>query len=100
MKSKPFALLVSGGLLALMLLLLWATGTPAHAAPDAVWTVCPAGPPDCDFDVIQDAVDAANAGDTITRLPQVPTRASRAALLRLATAARRSSPRSSTSARR
>jgi uncharacterized repeat protein (TIGR01451 family) len=65
MKSKPFALLVSGGLLALMLVLLWATGTPAHAAPDAVWTVCPAGPPDCDFAVIQDAVDAASEGDTI-----------------------------------
>jgi len=37
----------------------------AGATPDGVLTVCPAGPPDCDYAVIQDAVDAAADGDII-----------------------------------
>jgi uncharacterized repeat protein (TIGR01451 family) len=34
-------------------------------APQAVYTVCPAGPPTCDYSGIQAAVDAAGPGDTI-----------------------------------
>ena len=30
-----------------------------------IYTVCTSGPPDCGFNVIQDAVDAANNGDLI-----------------------------------
>jgi hypothetical protein len=37
-----------------------------YLAPKPVeWTVCPAGPPTCDYVVIQDAVDAASDGDVI-----------------------------------
>ncbi len=35
------------------------------AAPQATHTVCPAGPPTCDYATIQAAVDAAGPGDTI-----------------------------------
>jgi parallel beta-helix repeat protein len=65
MKTKQFTLLVTGGLLGLALALLVLLAAPTHAAPDAVLTVCPAGPPDCMYSVIQDAVDAANDGDVI-----------------------------------
>lgn len=38
---------------------------PALAAPDNTITVCPAGPPQCDYNAIQTAIDAAHSGDTI-----------------------------------
>ena len=37
----------------------------ARAHTNSVWTVCPYGPPECGYAVIQDAVDAANNGDVI-----------------------------------
>ena len=65
MSTKRFAISVTLGLLGLVLALLWLlTGQPALAHPDE-WTVCPDGPPDCDFAIIQDAVDAAAEGDLI-----------------------------------
>jgi hypothetical protein len=65
MNSKRFAVVLTWGLLGLIIALLWLlTGQPAVAQPTE-WTVCPVGPPTCDFDVIQDAVDAASDGDTI-----------------------------------
>jgi hypothetical protein len=59
-----------------IILLLWFTGGTVHASHEqnqqspvnlssGVWTVCPAGPPVCDYAVIQDAVDAAADGDLI-----------------------------------
>jgi putative cofactor-binding repeat protein len=40
---------------------------PKQQAPRkrAVYTVCPAGPPTCNFSIVQDAVDAADSGDVI-----------------------------------
>jgi hypothetical protein len=67
MKSKHFTLFMTWGLLGLALALLWfaSGGAPASAAPTGVLTVCPAGPPNCNYSVIQDAVDAASGGDLI-----------------------------------
>jgi hypothetical protein len=65
MTTKSFPLLMAWGLLAVTLALFWLLAAPAGAAPTATLTVCPAGPPDCDYAVIQDAVDAAAEGDTI-----------------------------------
>jgi hypothetical protein len=65
MTTKQFPLLMAWGLLAVTLALFWLLAVPAGAAPTATLTVCPAGPPDCDYAVIQDAVDAAAEGDTI-----------------------------------
>ncbi len=77
MSGRQFAMVVALSLLGLALALLWlpalslvegaAEGLAgqAGATPDGVLTVCPAGPPDCDYVVIQDAVDAAADGDII-----------------------------------
>jgi hypothetical protein len=72
MNTKRFAIAVTLGMLVLILALLWVlTEQPALAQPVDVsaglaeLTVCPVGPPDCDYDVIQDAVDAASDGDVI-----------------------------------
>ncbi len=65
MYKKLFALgwtLSLGGLILILLLLL--TGQTSLAQPSE-WTVCPAGPPTCDYALIQDAVDAANPGDVV-----------------------------------
>ena len=66
MKNKTALLFTIGVGLALVtgwLLTLAGVGTPvAHAAS---FTVCPAGPPTCDYSIIQDAVDAAGDGDVI-----------------------------------
>ena len=35
------------------------------ASQDGIVTVCPAGPPDCDYATIQAGIDAAGAGDTV-----------------------------------
>ena len=59
----PFAL----GL-GLTVALLWLSGHSEArllVARAASYTVCPAGPPTCDYSVIQDAVDAAGDGDVI-----------------------------------
>ncbi|MEJ2212169.1 MAG: right-handed parallel beta-helix repeat-containing protein, partial [Anaerolineae bacterium] len=66
MESCPRqALLLAGGLLALALALPLLLIAPAQAAPAAALTVCPAGPPDCGYSIVQDAVDAAQPGTTI-----------------------------------
>jgi uncharacterized repeat protein (TIGR01451 family) len=39
------------------------------AAPDGVITVCPGGPPGCDYAAIQPALDAAGPGDTVRVAP-------------------------------
>jgi hypothetical protein len=52
----------------LTLALLWLLGclsTGLLVVRAAGFTVCPAGPPTCDYSTIQDAVDAAGDGDTI-----------------------------------
>jgi hypothetical protein len=41
------------------------SSVPVPAFPAATWSVCPAGPPACDYATIQDAVDAANDGDFV-----------------------------------
>lgn len=50
-----------------LVLVLWALnlGVGVPMARAASFTVCPAGPPTCDYSTIQAAVDAANGGDTI-----------------------------------
>lgn len=57
-------LVVVGLLLLVMVPLLFGVDQSALAS-GAVWTVCPDGPPTCDFSVIQHAVDAAAEGDAI-----------------------------------
>ncbi|MBN1955554.1 MAG: hypothetical protein JW900_10965 [Anaerolineae bacterium] len=43
-----------------------AMAVPAGPSPlQAEWRVCPAGPPDCHYITIQEAVDAAGAGDVV-----------------------------------
>ena len=68
MKSTHLFLSTSLGI-SLIVALLWMVSIqPAIAISDLPtkdWTVCKAGPPTCDFDIIQDAIDAASDGDTI-----------------------------------
>jgi hypothetical protein len=40
-------------------------GRKTAVAEGASYTVCPAGPPTCDYATIQDAIDAAQPGDTV-----------------------------------
>jgi len=73
MKTKYLSIGMTWCLLGIALGLVWLLGlseaeeltAPASAAPADTLTVCPAGPPDCDYSVIQDAVDAANENDVI-----------------------------------
>ncbi|MHC4799398.1 MAG: right-handed parallel beta-helix repeat-containing protein [Planctomycetota bacterium] len=54
--------------LGLTVAVLWLSGhseTWLTVARAVSYTVCPAGPPTCDYNVIQDAVDAASDGDVI-----------------------------------
>lgn len=68
-----WAMAVTLGLLGLALALVWtpvlseAEGPTGQVSvsPDGTLTVCPAGPPDCDYAAIQDAVDAASDGDVV-----------------------------------
>lgn len=58
--------------LTLALLLLGPGGGAAAgqaAGPDGVITVCPGGPPGCDYAAIQPALDAAGPGDTVRVAP-------------------------------
>lgn len=48
-----------------LLTALGARSRVAVAQANSTWTVCPAGPPACQFAVTQDAVDAATDGDVI-----------------------------------
>lgn len=59
--SRPFMRCVLACALPLLIFIL-----PALASPDHTVTVCPAGPPQCDYNAIQPAIDAAHSGDTIT----------------------------------
>jgi len=67
MRSKGLFVTLSLGL-GLVIAMLWMLGdfgpTPLMARAGS-HTVCPAGPPDCDYRTVQEAVDAAGAGDTI-----------------------------------
>jgi uncharacterized repeat protein (TIGR01451 family) len=65
MDRKRLAMIVTLALLGLSLALLWLLAGQVTAAPAEELTVCPAGPPDCDYAAIQDAVDAALDGDVI-----------------------------------
>lgn len=72
MRIKHLAITVTLGLLGLILVLLWLlAGSPDSVQAAGVLanlaeiTVCPVGPPDCDYAVVQDAVDAASDGDVI-----------------------------------
>ncbi len=79
MVRRSFASIVAALALGLGLTLglVWLLNSPARGlaappevvaesrAPDAVHTVCSAGPPSCDYAVIQEAVDAAGEGDEI-----------------------------------
>ncbi len=78
MNRNRLAIVLTFGLLGLVPALLWlAAGQPVIAQPiegpalplhpesAAVWTVCLDGPPACDFDTVQEAVDAANDGDLV-----------------------------------
>jgi len=67
MKSKCLFSALSLGL-GLVLALLWLVSGPSAGPPvvrAASHTVCPAGPPACDYSTIQAAVDAAGDGDVI-----------------------------------
>ncbi len=48
-----------------LMLLLPGQGVIAHPGESAVLTICPAGPPDCQYDSVQAAVDAAGGGDLL-----------------------------------
>ncbi len=48
-----------------LFLLVWLLGGFSLAAHAGTWTVCPAGPPACDYATVQEAVDAAGSGDVV-----------------------------------
>jgi hypothetical protein len=64
---KRLALYLSLALLGLAATFLWMVAqiTPVARAQDSALTVCLSGPPDCQYSQVQEAVDAAMAGDTI-----------------------------------
>ena len=55
---------VSTGLILALTWSLFLSGKPGLAIASS-YTVCPAGPPTCDYGAVQSAVDAASAGDVI-----------------------------------
>ena len=66
--SRKSAFVPLGLGLGLAVALLWLLGFSGSGLPvarAASYTVCPAGPPTCDYSVIQDAVDVARNGDLI-----------------------------------
>jgi uncharacterized repeat protein (TIGR01451 family) len=65
MNAKRFAITVTFGLLGLALASLWLLTNQSALAQPMEWTVCPEGPPTCDYTIIQDAVDAAGEGDLV-----------------------------------
>lgn len=74
MHRKRLSLAIAWSLLGLSLALGWLLSAwphsskalaPSSALATGTWTVCPAGPPGCDFAALQDAIDAATPGDTI-----------------------------------
>ncbi|TET82114.1 MAG: hypothetical protein E3J37_07905 [Anaerolineales bacterium] len=64
-KSMFIPLALGLGLTVALMWLLSPSGSGLPVARAASYTVCPAGPPTCDYSVIQDAVDAAGDGDVI-----------------------------------
>lgn len=64
MNARTWPLYLTWSLLVVVLFVLLLS-TPVLAGPAAVLTVCPAGPPDCDHDNIQDAVSGAAMGGVI-----------------------------------
>ena len=66
--SKPLRIALALAVAALLLLL---AALPALA--NGTITVCPEGPPTCDYATIQEGVDAAGAGDTVLVGPGVYT---------------------------
>jgi hypothetical protein len=64
-KSTFVPLALGLGLAVALLWLLGLSGSRLPVARAASYTVCPAGPPTCDYSVVQDAVDAARDGDLI-----------------------------------
>lgn len=51
---------------------IWLIGIPSlstSASSDGIITVCPAGPPECDYQTIQEAINAAGTGDTVLVYP-------------------------------
>lgn len=65
-QPKPnLAVIVALGLLAVCLVGISSTVIAESSASSSEWHVCPAGPPTCDFDEVQAAVDAAADGDVI-----------------------------------
>jgi parallel beta-helix repeat protein len=68
MNHYRFALLWTGILMAATLAAVCLVASPpamARAPQAATLTVCPAGPPDCDYSSIQAAVDGAEPGDVV-----------------------------------
>ena len=69
MNIKRLVAVTSSILFGLIIVSIWfsfLTGPPVSAHPNEnTFTVCPAGPPTCDFSVIQYAVDKASDGDVI-----------------------------------
>lgn len=65
MHSNRFTLIITVVLFTMACVLLWLLMSVAYAAQSNSLTVCPAGPPDCNYAIIQDAVDAASDGDVI-----------------------------------
>ncbi len=63
--GAPTPLVCTVGLTAILLLMLNYFVISTLVAHAASYTVCPAGPPQCNFKTIQAAVDAAHNGDTI-----------------------------------
>ena len=59
------ALALGLGMTMVLMWLLGFSGAGLQAVRAASYTVCPAGPPACDYSVIQDAVDSAGEGDVI-----------------------------------
>jgi len=64
-KSLFISLALGLGMTVVLIWLSGFSGAGLSAARAASYTVCPAGPPTCDYSIIQDAVDAASDGDVI-----------------------------------
>ena len=64
-KSMFMPLTFGLGLTVALMWLLSLSGIGLLVARAASYTVCPAGPPTCDYSIIQDAVDAASDGEVI-----------------------------------
>ena len=67
-KGTRFRRIILAILLAAVSTVFWLVGIPllaTSAAPNGTITVCPAGPPTCDHETVQQGIDAAGVGDTV-----------------------------------